>query len=476
VRPRPDQILDYREYPVLYVDDEIENLRIFELSFRRDFSVLVASNAEDGLEIINERPVAIVLSDQRMPGMAGTEFLSRVAKLDPKTVRVLVTAYGDARTLENAINSGSIYRFVPKPWTPAEMRVTVRRGIEVYALDRERDQLVRELTLLNQVSKTISQELEFDALLDLVVKTLTDDFGYDGAGIMLLERKENSLKWRKFSPDEGDLPRSLRDVSICDRTAPKFFRLLCEGKTQLLVAGEILEMERPVREWITAVAAEETLVIPLEGRDALVGALIVDNRRGRGCFTSEDWTLLEGLANQAVIAIENARLIEDLRRSREQIMRSDRLGTLGTLAAGLAHEINNPLVSIRTFMSMAPSKRNDDDPEFWCDYHALASEEVERIRRLVETMRQLGRGDGVRVGCEDVDLEKLVGQVITLVQREARRKNVEISLEIGEGIGGLVAVRDQIHQLVMNLVLNAVCAAPSNDGCRTRERCNRSEG
>ena len=77
MRPRPDQILDYREYPVLYVDDEIENLRIFELSFRRDFSVLVASNAEDGLEIINERPVAIVLSDQRMPGMAGTEFLSR---------------------------------------------------------------------------------------------------------------------------------------------------------------------------------------------------------------------------------------------------------------------------------------------------------------------------------------------------------------------------------------------------------------
>jgi signal transduction histidine kinase/CheY-like chemotaxis protein len=462
VRPRPDQILDYREYPVLCVDDEIENLRIFELSFRREFSVLLASNAEEALEIINENPVAIVLSDQRMPGMAGTEFLARVAELDPKTVRILVTAYGDASTLENAINTGSIYRFVPKPWTPSDMRLTVRRGIEVYALDRERDHLVRELTLLNQVSKTINQELEFDALLELLVKTLTEAFGYDAAGIMILDKKENALKWREFSPKGGEVGAILRDLSISDHTAPEFFATLAQGKTHVLLARNILEMERPVREWVTAVAAEETLVIPLHGKDALVGGLVVDNRRGGKRFTSEDWTLIEGLANQAVTAIENARLIEDLRRSREQIMRSDRLGTLGTLAAGLAHEINNPLVSIRTFMSLVPTKRNENDPEFWCEYYALACEEVERIRRLVETMRELGRGDGTRAGCEDVDLEKLVGQVMTLVQREAGKRNVEIGLEVEAGLDGLVAVRDQIHQLVMNLVLNAVGAAREN--------------
>jgi signal transduction histidine kinase len=113
-------------------------------------------------------------------------------------------------------------------------------------------------------------------------------------------------------------------------------------------------------------------------------------------------------------------------------------------------------------MSMAPAKRDDDDPEFWGDYHALACEEVERIRRLVGTMRQLGRGDGKRAGCEDVDLEKLAGQVMTLVQREAGKKNVEILLEVEGGLDPLVAVRDQIHQLVMNLVLNSICAAPEN--------------
>ena len=113
-------------------------------------------------------------------------------------------------------------------------------------------------------------------------------------------------------------------------------------------------------------------MVPLIGKKGTIGALAIDNRRGGTHFSGDDQTLLEGLGNQAVIAIENARLVDDLRRSREQVLRADRLGTLGTLAAGLAHEINNPLVSIHTFLSMAPGKRNENDTEFWTDYHALA--------------------------------------------------------------------------------------------------------
>jgi len=108
-------LLDYREYPVLYVDDEPENLRIFELMFRREFSIVTANSGDRALELINTQPVALVLSDHRMPGMTGIELLARVNQLDPKTVRFLVTAYGDAETLSSAINDGSIYRFIPKP-------------------------------------------------------------------------------------------------------------------------------------------------------------------------------------------------------------------------------------------------------------------------------------------------------------------------------------------------------------------------
>ena len=123
MRPKPHQLMDHREFPVLYVDDEPQNLRIFELTFQREFNIFCAESASEGMQILNENPIALVLSDQKMSGMTGVEFLARVRGLDPTTIRMLVTAYGDAATLGEAINSGSIYRYIPKPWDPDEMRM-----------------------------------------------------------------------------------------------------------------------------------------------------------------------------------------------------------------------------------------------------------------------------------------------------------------------------------------------------------------
>jgi len=468
MEPRPQRILDYSEYPVLYVDDEPENLRIFELTFRREFQIFTARSGSEGLEILNREPVAVVLSDQRMPGMSGVEFLARVRELDPKTVRVLVTAYGDADVLAEAINNGSIYRYVPKPWTPEDVRLTLRRGIEVYALDRERDQLLKELVLLNRISGSINSKLELDPLLDLILDTVTGDLGYDGAALLFFEEGERRLAFSRLRPDQGAVPEGLRrQVVDCD-AAPVFVKRLRDGAPQCLAMRRALELEAPVRRWITEVAAEETLVLPLLGKRGAIGALVVDNRSGGGSFDASDQTLLEGLANHAVIAIENARLVEDLRRSREQILRADRLGTLGTLAAGLAHEINNPLVSIHTFLAMAPSKREVDDPEFWRDYHELASREVDRIRRLVDTMRRLGRDEGDGAPRESVDPVEVSREVLALLQREAREAQVELSLEVDGEVPKLVAVRDHLHQVLMNLVMNALHVSQAGDAVAVR--------
>ena len=235
---------------------------------------------------------------------------------------------------------------------------------------------------------------------------------------------------------------------------------------QVLSIEQALDLDGPLRSWVTEVAAEEILVVPLTGKEGVVGALAVDNRRGGRRFNADDRTLLEGLTAQAIIAIENARLVEALKRSREHVMRADRLGTLGTLAAGLAHEINNPLVSIHTFLSMAPEKRGEDDAEFWSDYHALACSEVERIRRLVDTMRGLGRDTGSDQRREAVAVGEVVQEIVSLLQREADAASVELKLEVGEALPKIQAVRDQVHQLVLNLVLNALHAAP--DGGHVR--------
>jgi signal transduction histidine kinase/FixJ family two-component response regulator len=476
VRPRPDRILDYREYPVLYVDDEPENLRIFDLTFRREFSILLARNGEEGLARLHASPIALVLSDHRMPGMTGVEFLARACEIDPRAVRMLVTAYGDAETLGHAINSGAIYRFIAKPWTPDDMRVSVRRGIEVYALDREREQLLRELTLLNRVARSMTQELAVDPLLDLILSTVIDELGYDAAAMLFFDPNEDRLAWDRFAPREDPVSRALRELELSRQTAPAFVRRLCDGEAQLLSLDQALRLEGVMRRLVTEVAAEQILVVPLLGKQRALGAIAVDNRRGGRRFTADDQTLLEGLATQASIAIENARLVEDLRRSREQVRRSERLGTLGTLAAGLAHEINNPLVSIHTFLQMAPAKRREEDAEFWGGYHALACREVERIRRLVVTMRGLGRDAGAVAAREPFEARSVAEEVVALLAPEAQRAGVTLRVEGEPGTPKLVAVRDHVHQLLTNLALNAIQASRSGDDVVLRVAPDASSG
>src|SRR5690606_15109366 len=211
-------------------------------------------------------------------------------------------------------------------------------------------------------------------------------------------------------------------------TAPTFVAQLFEGRSQIVRMEDLTTLEGPVRRLATEIAADEILVLPLVGPSGVVGALAVDNRRGGDSFGASDYTLLEGLASQAVTAIENARLVADLRSSREQVRRADRLGTLGTLAAGLAHEINNPLVAIRTFLTLAPAKRHEDDREFWGDYHDLTLREVDRIHALVRTMSRLGRDAGEGASRAACDLEEIVEEVAALVTPEATRAGVEVTI------------------------------------------------
>jgi len=459
-QPRPMRLMDHREYPLLYVDDEPENLRIFELTFKREFSILTARSGAEGLEVLNENPVAVVLSDHKMPGMTGVEFLARVREIDPETLRVLVTAYGDAETLGSAINDGSIYRYIAKPWEPADMRLMLRGAVETYALQRERGALLHELSLLNQLSRSLHGELDLASVREAVLEAVHRELGFDGAALLLVEGEGERLAWGGLAPEDDLVASGLREIAITRDAAPDFMAALARGETQALGVESLDSLEGPIRRWVTEVSADEILVVPLVGKSRVIGALAIDNRSGGRRFGPDDRTLLDGLGIQAVIAIENARLVEDLKSSREQVQRADRLGTLGTLAAGLAHEINNPLVSIHTFLTLAPQKRRCDDEEFWSGYHALATGELERIRGLVNTMSRLGRGGGDCVRAESVSLPDLAHEVATLIQREVAAAGVTLDVESDPDTPKVQAVRNQLHQVLLNLLLNAVHATP----------------
>ncbi len=461
MRPRPVQLLDHRDFPILYVDDEPDNLRVFELTFRHEFSVLTATSAEAGMEVLNENPIAVVLSDQRMPGVTGVEFLAQVRNLAPDTIRILVTAYGDVEILGDAINNGCIYRYIPKPWEPEDMRLTLRRAIEAYALESERTGLLQELSTINRLSRNLHQEMEFERLVELLLHSMHKDLGFDGGALLLFDASGERLGWKGLFPRDSEVSARLQEIEFTRPQSSNFMDQILLGHSQRLSLADSTDYEGPVRKWLTEVSADEILVVPLTGKKGVIGALTVDNRCGSRRFVPEDSGLLDGLATQAVIALENARLVKALRESRAQVQRADRMGTLGTLAAGLAHEINNPLVSLNTFLNLAPEMRNQSDESFWSEYHGLALGELERIRGLVGTMSRLGGSEsGVRSNpaCP-VDLGEVAREGIRLIERQVSVARVSLALDIDEGVPTVLGVRDQLHQVVLNLVLNAADAS-----------------
>ncbi|HEX8637788.1 MAG TPA: HD domain-containing phosphohydrolase [Pyrinomonadaceae bacterium] len=128
-------------YKILIVDDEPANLRLLERLFRREYQVIAATSGAEALELLEMHDVAVILSDERMPGMTGIEFLKRASEMRPHTVRIILTGYTDVNSLVEAINSGVVYKYVPKPWGNEDLQQTIVRAIEHYETIKNQYQL-----------------------------------------------------------------------------------------------------------------------------------------------------------------------------------------------------------------------------------------------------------------------------------------------------------------------------------------------
>ena len=141
-----EDFYDYKKYYVLYVDDEEKSLKYFRETFGDKFAILTASNAEEGFRILKENQdlTAILMTDQRMPGEKGIQLLEKARHLRPRMLRILVTAYSDLETAIDSVNTGAIYKYVTKPWDIPQLEVTLKRGLEFFIVQNERDQLLHE--------------------------------------------------------------------------------------------------------------------------------------------------------------------------------------------------------------------------------------------------------------------------------------------------------------------------------------------
>ncbi|UOF00957.1 hybrid sensor histidine kinase/response regulator [Bdellovibrio reynosensis] len=127
------------KHTILCVDDEIDNVDALERLFRKKYSVLKATSGKEALEVLakNPGPLALIITDQRMPEMTGVEFLEKTVSSHPDTVRILLTGYTDLESVITAVNKGQIFRYLTKPWDPTDLSNTVDHAVERFAVGQE---------------------------------------------------------------------------------------------------------------------------------------------------------------------------------------------------------------------------------------------------------------------------------------------------------------------------------------------------
>ena len=154
-------IEEERIHTLLFVDDEANILTALKRVFRKsNYNILTAESGEEGLEILKEEPVDLIMSDQRMPGMTGMEFLKQVKVLYPDTTRLILSGYSEVRTITSAINEGEVYRFIGKPWDDEELKITVGRSLERHDLIRQNRLLFEKVQEQNEKLRELNEDLE----------------------------------------------------------------------------------------------------------------------------------------------------------------------------------------------------------------------------------------------------------------------------------------------------------------------------
>jgi two-component system probable response regulator PhcQ len=295
-------LYDYKKFCVLYVDDEEKSLKYFTRAFQDEFRIFTATNAADGFKLLEEHKdeIGILMTDQRMPGEKGVQLLEKARQLRPRIIRMLATAYSDLEAAVDAVNSGAIYKYVHKPWDVPQLQQTLRRAMEFFMVQRERDQLLREkLSVLHN------------------------------------------------------------------------------------------------------------------------------------------------------------------------IMITDRVVSLGLLAAGLGHHIRNSLVAIRTFLDLAPEKLQEEkvdleelrNPNFWKDFYVHVQRQLQRITEL---LTDLGlAADGPKARFEDkIKLHELLNEVLPRIQTKANGKVVSVENNISQELPAMLADRQKLSRFFELLLKDEVLNLP----------------
>ncbi|MDY7002959.1 MAG: response regulator [Cyanobacteriota bacterium] len=309
---------------ILVVDDELDNLDLLYRTFHKDYKVLQAKSGLEALEILETSgEVAVIISDQRMPRMNGTEFLSLTAKQYPDTIRILLTGFTDVEDLVEAINSGKVFKYLTKPWNAQELKGLVKQAVETHnVLKSHTDELRRALqqeSLLYAVTNTIRSAPNYRQMLQRIVETIGQMFEVSLAICRPFQDSYRGDEWF-ISQNQEDNSQQLANTDFTYIPEEIFAHILWETTDVEIISdvqtderfqGESIELQKR-RQAYQAANIRSSLIVPLFSRLDLIAVLALHQCENIRNWQDHEVQLLITVADQAALALSQARAYEQL--------------------------------------------------------------------------------------------------------------------------------------------------------------------
>lgn len=427
---------------ILCVDDEMNVRKALQRTLSREGLIVhLAESAQQALEMLEsgEPVVQVVVSDLRMPGMDGIDFLARVRERWPRLQRIMLTAWGDADLIQKAINVAGVHRFHTKPWEMPTFFDTVMECIDQWAVAAERDRLEEITNQQNEALLTLTQELESKvaqrtADLERANQAWRRTFDSIADPLTIVDRK---LRIKRANAAVAETARADVRHVIGRRCHDVLFGLprTCPGCPLAGPDGEIqAPRERRSIEFTDPRDARQWRVTtwPLHEADRL------DPDEGASVCHYEDITQAVALQRQ-VITLE-------------------KMAAIGELAGCVAHELNNPLTAILSFSQVMQRMTggNDDLQSF----NQEVIESAQRCSKIVQSLLDFARPSPAADAFLEVDLGPILTGCLRLaeVQPMARKGHLRLVSEMPPDLWHVTGNPDALKSVFLNLINNAIQA------------------